>query len=59
MLALPVVMSHACSALMAEGAVLAAVPLAFVSVWVSVTLYVVVSLIWIVPDRRVEKAQGD
>ena len=34
---------------------LAAVPLAFVSVWVSVALYVVVSLIWIIPDRRVEK----
>ena len=35
---------------------LIAVPLAFVSVWVSVALYVLVSLIWIVPDRRVEKA---
>jgi len=33
-----------------------AVPLAFVSPWVSLALYVVVSLIWLVPDRRIERA---
>jgi uncharacterized membrane protein len=34
----------------------AAVALAFLQVWVSVGLYVVVALIWLVPDRRIEKA---
>lgn len=38
---------------------LVAVPLAFVSVWVSVALYVLVSLVWIVPDRRVERSLPD
>ncbi len=33
---------------------LTAIPLAFLSRWVSLALYVVVSLIWLVPDRRVE-----
>ncbi|HZO12916.1 MAG TPA: TMEM175 family protein [Polyangiaceae bacterium] len=32
----------------------AAVPLAFVSSWVSVGIYVAVALIWFVPDRRIE-----
>ena len=32
----------------------AAIPLAFVNRWVSVALYVVVSLMWLVPDRRIE-----
>jgi len=32
----------------------AAIPLAFLNRWVAVTLYVVVALIWLVPDRRVE-----
>jgi uncharacterized membrane protein len=31
-----------------------AVPLAFWSQWISVALYVVVALIWLVPDRRIE-----
>src|SRR4051812_29256348 len=31
----------------------AALPLAFVSTWTSLGLYVVVALIWLVPDRRV------
>jgi TMEM175 potassium channel family protein len=33
---------------------LAAIPLAFVSRWISVALYIVVSLMWLVPDRRIE-----
>ena len=32
----------------------AAIPLAFVTRWVSVALYVVVALMWLVPDRRLE-----
>jgi uncharacterized membrane protein len=32
----------------------AAVPLAFVSRWISVALYVVVAGIWLIPDRRME-----
>jgi uncharacterized membrane protein len=34
---------------------LAAVPLAFVRPWMSIALYVLVSLIWLVPDRRIER----
>ena len=33
-----------------------AVPMAFVSVWIAVAIYVLNSLIWFIPDRRVEKA---
>ena len=32
-----------------------AIPMAFVSRWVSLTLYVLVALIWLVPDKRIEK----
>jgi uncharacterized membrane protein len=32
----------------------AAIPLAFVSRWIALSLYVVVSLMWLVPDRRLE-----
>ncbi len=35
---------------------LAAIPLAFVNRWVSLGLYVVVALMWLVPDRRLESA---
>jgi len=31
-----------------------AIPLAFLSPWVSLGLYVAVALIWLVPDRRIE-----
>jgi uncharacterized membrane protein len=34
----------------------AAIPLAFIQPWLSIALYVVVALIWFVPDRRIEKA---
>ena len=34
----------------------AAIPLAFVSQWISDLLYVTVALIWLVPDRRIERA---
>ena len=34
---------------------LAAIPLAFVSPWISSGLYVFVALLWLVPDRRIER----
>jgi len=33
----------------------AAVPLAFVRPWMSISLYVLVGMIWLVPDRRIER----
>ena len=38
---------------------LAAIPLAFVSTWISIALYVTVALIWLIPDRRIERALAD
>lgn len=38
---------------------LAAIPLAFVSHWISLGIYVLVALIWLVPDRRVERVLGE
>jgi uncharacterized membrane protein len=32
-----------------------AIPLAFVSVWISNALFIFVALIWLVPDRRIER----
>ena len=37
---------------------LAAIPMAFVSPWISGGLYVLVAMIWFVPDRRIERALG-
>jgi uncharacterized membrane protein len=34
---------------------LAAIPLAFVSPWIASGLYVLVALIWFIPDRRIER----
>jgi hypothetical protein len=31
-----------------------AIPLAFVRPWIALTLYVVVAMIWFIPDRRIE-----
>jgi uncharacterized membrane protein len=33
---------------------LAAIPLAFVNQWISAGLYVLVALMWLIPDRRIE-----
>jgi len=33
----------------------AAIPLAFVSRWVALALYVTVAIIWLVPDKRIER----
>ena len=32
-----------------------AIPLAFVNQWIADALYVIVALMWLVPDRRIEK----
>jgi uncharacterized membrane protein len=34
---------------------LVAIPFAFVSVWVAIVLYVLVALMWLIPDLRIEK----
>jgi uncharacterized membrane protein len=34
---------------------LAAIPLAFVSVWISNALFIFVALLWLIPDRRIER----
>jgi uncharacterized membrane protein len=34
---------------------LAAIPLAFVRSWMACALYVLVAVMWLVPDRRIEK----
>jgi uncharacterized membrane protein len=34
---------------------LAAIPLAFLSPWVATAIYVIVALLWLVPDRRIER----
>jgi uncharacterized membrane protein len=33
----------------------AAIPLAFVASWIAAGLYVVVAIMWLIPDRRIEK----
>lgn len=33
----------------------AAIPLAFVDSWISCALYVAVAILWLIPDRRIEK----
>jgi len=35
---------------------LAAIPLAFVSPWIAIALYAFVALLWLIPDRRIERA---
>jgi uncharacterized membrane protein len=37
---------------------LLAIALTFVSPWASIAVYVAVALIWLIPDRRIEKAIG-
>ena len=34
-----------------------AIPLAFLNPWISCALYVLVAIIWFIPDRRIEKRQ--
>ena len=35
---------------------LGAIPMAFVSPWISSGLYVLMAMLWLVPDRRIERA---
>lgn len=35
-----------------------AIPLAFVNQWLSQAIYLAVAVVWLVPDRRIEKALG-
>jgi len=37
---------------------LIAIPLAFVSPWISGAIYVLVALIWLVPDQKIERLMG-
>jgi TMEM175 potassium channel family protein len=37
------------------GIYAAAIPLAFVKGWIAIVLYVVVAIMWLIPDRRIEK----
>ena len=37
----------------------AAIPLAFVREWIADAIYVIVALIWLVPDRRIESRFRD
>jgi uncharacterized membrane protein len=37
----------------------AAIPLAFVNQWLAQILYVVVALMWLVPDKRIEKVMSE
>jgi uncharacterized membrane protein len=37
----------------------AAIPLAFVRPWIAIGLYVLIALIWLVPDRRIESMLKD
>ena len=37
---------------------LAAIPLSYVSTWIAIGLYVFVALLWLVPDRRIERVLG-
>lgn len=39
-------------------AYIAGIGLSFVAPWAGLTLYVLVALIWLVPDRRIEKTVG-
>jgi uncharacterized membrane protein len=40
-------------------AYLLAIPLAFANRWVACALYVAVAILWLVPDRRIERALAD
>lgn len=35
-----------------------AIPLAFVNRWIAVGIYIVVALMWLIPDRRIESVYG-
>jgi uncharacterized membrane protein len=48
-----------CKGLLSLAAYVAAVPLAFVSTAISIALYILVALVWVVPDKRIENVLKD
>ncbi len=36
-----------------------AIPLAFVHSWISCAIYVLIAILWLIPDRRIEKVLGE
>ena len=48
-------LGHGAKEWLSFAAYVAAVPLAFVSPYISVAIYVVISVVWIIPDRRFEQ----
>ena len=38
---------------------LAAIPIAFVSPWLANGLFVLVAALWLIPDRRIERALAE
>jgi uncharacterized membrane protein len=51
---LAVAIGHDFKGWLSIGLYFVSIPLAFVSPWISVALYIAVALIWFVPDRRIE-----
>ena len=41
------------------SAYVAAVGLAAISPWISIAIYVLIALVWLIPDRRIERALAD
>jgi uncharacterized membrane protein len=37
----------------------AAIPLSFLNRWVAFAMYVAVAILWLIPDRRIEKVLGE
>jgi hypothetical protein len=35
-----------------------AIPLAFANSWLALSLYVLVAIMWLIPDRRIERAMS-
>jgi len=40
------------------AAYVATMPLAFVSPWIAIAIYLAVAILWLIPDRRIEKVIG-
>ena len=36
-----------------------AIPVSFVNRWVALALYAIVALMWLIPDRRIERMVGE
>ncbi len=36
-----------------------AIPLAFVQPWIACAIYVLIAVLWLIPDRRIEKVLSD